>query len=357
MKENRRITNFETVSVGKRNGQNNEGMYVGENFVAVIDGVSNSSKIDINGKHIEIADIITEAIKKIDRPEAPRYAKTLKFDDFVQYINLYIRKYCEKINYPLAEKPLEATGAIYSKYYNQIWLVGDCRAICDGKIIQNELKIDEVFTKLRIELTNLLLQQGYTEEELIGGSEKERAILKKPELVFEYIKDKEKATQFIQYMKNTMYETLLECGFSKEDIAKQNLLEKYYTPTELQKYLKNNPNTKGGYGYSVFNGTYTEIKNCKCENLSGNVKQIKLSSDGIAIDTLNKSKDLGQVIRTIRRQAESDKLSIGENRTLKSAFKQSIRFPYYSIDDATSVSFRIQRKTLEEMSVDERDYI
>lgn len=357
MKDDRKILNFETVSVGKKNDQNNDGVYVGENFVAVIDGVSNNSKVDINGKHIEIADIITGAISKIDRPDAPGYAKTLEFEEFVQYINLYIKKYCEKLNYPLDEKPLEATGAIYSKYYNQIWLIGDCRAICDGKTIQNELKIDEVFIKLRIELTNLLLQEGYAEEELIGGSEKERAILKKPELIFEYINDKEKATQFLQYMKDTMFETLLECGFSEDDIIKQNLLEKYYTPTELQKYLKNNPNAKGGYGYSVFNGKYTEIKNCKCENLSDNVKYIKLSSDGIVIDTLNKSKDLGEVIRNIRRQAESDKLSIGKNRTLKSAFKQSIRFPYYSIDDATAVSFRVERKTLEEMSKDERDCI
>jgi len=357
MKNNRRIVNFETVSVGKKNGQNNDGIYVGENFVAVVVGVSNSSNIQIGDKHIEIADIIIEAIRKIDRPDAPVYAKTLKFEEFVQYVNLYIKKYCEKINYSLDEKPLEATAAIYSKYYNQIWLVGDCRAICDKKTIQNELKIDEVFTKLRIELTNLLLQEGYTEEELIGGSKIEREILNNPELIFDYISDKRKATQFLQDMEHIMFETLLECGFSEEDIIKQNLLKKYYTPTELQKYLKNNPNVEGGYGYSVLNGQYTEIKNCRCENLPDNVKQIKLSSDGISIDTLNRSKDLGQVIRTIRRQAESDKLSIGENRTLKSAFKQSIRFPYYSIDDASAITFRIERKTLEEMNEDGRFYI
>lgn len=357
MEDNRRIVNFETVSVDKKNGQNNDGIYVGENFVAVVDGVSNNSNININGKHIEIADIITGAIRKIDRPDAPGYAKTLKFEEFVQYVNLYIKKYCEKINYPLDEKPLEATAAIYSKYYNQIWIVGDCRAICDGKTIQNELKIDEVFTELRIQLTDLLLQEGYTEEELIGGSNLEREILKKPELIFEYVNDKKKATQFIQDVRNVMFRTLVECGFSEEDIIKQNLLKKYYTPTELQKYLKNNPNVEGGYGYSVLNGKYTEMKNCRCENLPDNVKQIKLSSDGISIDTLNTSKDLGQVIRTIRRHAESDKLSIGENRTLKSAFKQSIRFPYYSIDDASAITFRIERKTLEEMNEDGRFYI
>jgi len=46
--EDRKIINVESVSIGKKPGENNDGIYVGENFVAVIDGVSNSSNININ---------------------------------------------------------------------------------------------------------------------------------------------------------------------------------------------------------------------------------------------------------------------------------------------------------------------
>ncbi len=80
--------------------------------------------------------------------------------------NLYIKKYCEHIGYDLSKNPLEATGAIYSRVHNQIWLVGDCRAIYDGKVIQNELKIDEIYAELRARIINILLENGYTERDL-----------------------------------------------------------------------------------------------------------------------------------------------------------------------------------------------
>ena len=331
---------IESTSIGKKSGQNNDGMYVGENFVAVIDGVSFNSAINIEHKKIEIAEIITEAIKKLDRPSAPEYAKTLQFEEFVRFINMYIRKYCENINYPILEKPLEATGAIYSKYYNQIWLVGDCRAIYDGNIIQNELEIDEVSTKIRIELTKALLQEGYKPEELLEGSSIERKIMKNPQIISQYIKNKEKANQTLKYIQDTMYETLVDYGFTSEEIQNRQLLKTYYSPIEFQKFLKNNPNSNK-YGYSVFNGNETEIKNCIVKDLPENVRNIKLFSDGISMQILKKSKDLGQVIRTLRSQAKKDQLSINTNRTIKSAFKQSKRNNYLSIDDATAVNFQI----------------
>lgn len=337
----RHIKKFETTSIGKKSGQNNDGIYVGENFVAVIDGVSNKSAINKNGTKVEIADIITEAIKKIDRPYAPDYAKKLTFEEFVTFINMYIKKYCENIRYPVQEKPLEATGAIYSKYYNQIWLVGDCRAIYDGNIIQNELKIDEVFTKIRIKLTNALLEAGYTGAELLNGSSIEREIMENPEMISKHLKDEKKSRELINFIKDTMYETLIDCGFTEDEIESQNLLTKYYTPKELQKYFKNNSNV-GSYGYSVFNGIETEIKNCIVKNLPENVKTIKLSSDGIPIEVLNKCKDTGTAIRTIRKRAKMDPLSIESNRTLKSAYKQSNRNEYLAVDDATAVIFEIE---------------
>ena len=297
--------------------------------------------MNINGKKIEIAEIITEAIKKIDRPSAPQYAKELKFEEFVKFINLYIQKYCQNIAYPIQEKPLEATGAIYSKYYNQIWLVGDCRVIYDGNVIQNELKIDEVFTKIRIELTNALLEEGYTEEELIEGSEIERKIMNEPEIITKYIKNEKKSEELLHFIKDTMRETLQECGFTEEQIKKDNLLNKYYSPQELQKYLKNNPNV-GDYGYSIFNGIYTELKNCIVKALPNDVKKIRMSTDGISIDVLGKSKNIGEIIRTIRKKAQLDPLSIGTNRTLKSAYRQSKRGNYFSIDDASTVNFELE---------------
>lgn len=143
----RKIINKESTSIGKYYGKNDDGIFIGQNFVAVIDGVSNRSTITINDTKIKMADIIIEAMKKIDGPTSPEYAKELNFEEFITYINMYVRKYCQNKGYELKENELEATSAIYSKYHNQIWMIGDCRAVYDGNLVQNELEIDKLYIR------------------------------------------------------------------------------------------------------------------------------------------------------------------------------------------------------------------
>lgn len=334
------IRNVESTSIGKTTGHNDDDIYIGENFAAVIDGVSNKSSVEVNGKKIKVANIIIEALQKIDRETAPEYAKTLTFKEFVAYINMYIRKYCENIGVSLEEHSMEATGAIYSKYHNQIWVVGDCVACYDGKIISNDLKIDYVYANLRLDIIRELLQSGYTAEELLQH-DISKEIIKRPQSISEYITDKELADRIRNRIEATMYETLLECGFSKEDIERQGLLKKYYNPTKLQQHLKNNINV-GGYGYSIFNGINTPLENCRVEDLPPDVRNIRLSSDGIPAKVLNNSKDLGQAIRKIRSLAADDPLSINENISVRPALRQSRRDNILAIDDASAVIINIE---------------
>jgi len=336
----RKIRNIECTSIGKKLGNNDDDIYVGENFAAVIDGVSHKSSIEINGKKIKIANIITEALRKIDRPTAPDYAKTLEMKEFIQYINMYIRKYCERINYPIEEKPLEATGVIYSKYHNEIWSIGDCRAIYDGKTVQNDLKIDNIYIQIRTALIETLLGLGYSEKELFEN-DIARIIIENPKIISKYIKDDKELERSSLYIKYVMYKTLLKCGFTERQIKEKNLLKKYYNPKILQQFLKNNPNV-GEYGYSVFNGVNTELKNCVLTKLPDDVKQIKLFSDGIPMEVSKNSKDLGQTIRKIRTLAKKDPLSINENKALHNAVKQSDRSNHLAVDDASSVIIEIE---------------
>lgn len=336
--EERRIKNVESTSIGKITGKNDDDIYIGNNFVAVIDGVSSKSKIESGEKNITISHIITEAIKKIDRPTAPEYAKTLEMEEFIQYINMYIKRYCEEIKYPLSQNPLEATGAIYSKYRNQIWIVGDCRAVYDDNVIENELKIDEVYMKIRAEIIRTLLELGYTEQELFS-KDIAKEIIENNEKIKEYIKDEKEGNRIISYMQDVMMQTLLNCGFSIEDIREQKLLEKYCNPKKLQQYLKNNPNV-GEFGYSVFNGINTETKNCVKKDLPQDVKRIILSSDGIPLNILEKSKDVGQMIRRIRRLAKNDLLSINENKAVRNATLQIDK--NYALDDASAIIIEIE---------------
>lgn len=345
----RRIVNKESFSAGKKEGHNDDDIYVGKDFAAVIDGVSNKSSILVDGKEIKMAQIITEAIRKMDRPGAPVYAKTLSFEECVKFINLYIKEYLERHNVGDVAGKLEATGAIYSKFHNQIWLVGDCKAIYDGKTAQNPLKIDEVVVDIREKLVKALLQEGYSEEELMQN-DISISIIKHPSSLSKYIKDSKVREQLEQYRTARIKGALLECGFSEEEIAKQDLVKKYYNPRALQQELKNNPNM-GTFGYAVFNGKYTETKNCMVVNLPDNVKTIKMFSDGFPIDALNNDKDIGYAVRKIRRKAMQDPLSIGINRAVHTSKKYSPKEKRRAIDDASVVVIEIAR---DERECDER---
>lgn len=336
----RRIINVESTSVGKTTGHNDDDIYIGENFAAVFDGVSNKSSIEVDGKKIKVANIITEALKKIDGKNAPEYAKTLTFDEFVRYINMYIRKYCEHIGIDIRDYQLESTGAIYSKYHNQIWIVGDCRAVYDGNMVSNDLKIDDVYVRLRLAIIEELLKSGYTEED-IAREDVSKKIIERPQDVAKYVTDSDTIDRINKIRTEIMRQALIDSGFSETDIEEKNLLSTYYNPIELQQYLKNNKNAES-YGYSVFNGINTPLENCIVQNLPQDVKNIRLSSDGFPIEVLKDSKDLGQAIRKIRKLAKSDPLSIYTNKSLRSAIRQSVRDNILAIDDASAVSIKIE---------------
>lgn len=335
----RKIVNKESYSAGKYEGHNDDDIYIGKNFAAVIDGVSNKSSILVNGKQIKMAQIITEAIRKMDRPNAPVYAKTLSFDEFVQYMNLYIKEYLTRQGVGEVVGKLEATGAIYSRFYNQIWLVGDCKAIYDGKVVQNPLKIDEVVVSIRTKIIEALLKEGYTIEELIEN-DISTSIIKYPELLSKYIKSPTLKEEVERCRGEIIKKALLECGFSEEDIEEQHLVKRFYNPRKLQVFLKNNPNMNE-YGFAVFNGKYTELKNCKVVQLPANVKQIKLFSDGFPVSAINNNKDIGYAVRKIRKNAEQDPLSIGINKATHASKQYSQRENRRAVDDASAVIIEI----------------
>lgn len=345
----RKIINKESYSAGKYEGHNDDDIYIGKDFAAVIDGVSNKSSIVVDGKQIKMAKIITEAIRKMDRPGAPVYAKTLTFEEFIKFTNLYIQEYLQRQGVSDAAGKLEATGAIYSRFHNQIWLVGDCKAIYDGNVAQRPLKIDEVIVDIRTKLVEALLQEGYSEEELIQN-DVSLSIIKSPDLLSKYIKSPEIIKDLEAYRTKRVKQALLECGFTEGGIEEQDLVKKYYNPRDLQLLLKNNPNVRE-YGFAVFNGKYTETKNCKVVNLPENVKTIKLFSDGFPIDALNNDKDIGYAVRKIRRKAEEDPLSIGINRAVHASRRYSKKEARRAIDDASAVIIEIAR---EEREDDER---
>lgn len=337
------IKHIESFSAGKKQGHNDDNIYIGKDFVAVIDGVSNRSSVVVGGKQVKIAQIITEAIRKIDRPGAPVYAKTLSFEECVKFINLYIKDYLEIHGLSEQVGKMEATGVIYSRFHNQIWLVGDCKAIYDGNVAQNPLKIDEVVVDIRVKLLKALLWLGYSKKDLMQN-DISLEIIKNPDSITKYIRNPKLVAKIEAYRTKRIKQALLECGFSETEIEAEGLIQKYYNPRDLQQVLKNNPNM-GAFGYAVFNGTYTETKNCKVVNLPRDVREIRMFSDGFPVDALNNNKALGYAVRKIRRKAKFDKLSIRGNRAVHNSVRYSRmknRRKEHAIDDASAVVIGIE---------------
>lgn len=337
------IKHIESFSAGKKQGHNDDNIYIGKDFVAVIDGVSNRSSVVVDGKQVKIAQIITEAIRKMDRPEAPVHVKTKSLEEFVKSINLYIKVYLQRCGMDNQIGKMEATGVIYSRFHNQIWLVGDCKAIYDGKVAQNPLKIDEVVVDIRVRLVEALLSEGYSEEYLMKDDISLK-IIKDPSLLTTYIKNPQLVEQIEAFRAKRIKQALLECGFSEDEIEDEGLIKKYYNPRDLQQVLKNNPNM-GPMGYAVFNGIYTETRNCKVVNLPRDVREIRMFSDGFPVDALNNNKDIGYAVRKIRRRAKYDKLSIRGNRAVHNSVRYSRkknRREEYAIDDASAVIIGIE---------------
>lgn len=341
----KRIVHKESISSGKFKGKNDDDIYIGDDYAAVIDGVSHKSQIQTEDGEIKIAQIITKAIKKID---GTNYAKDLNFDEFVKYINWYIAEYLIRCGYQDYIGKMEATGVVYSKQFNQIWLVGDCRAIYDGHVVKNPLKVDSVYVDIRIQIVKALIQEGYSMQ-FLEEHDVSKEIIHNPEAISKYISNPNTKNEIEEYRINRIKAALLECGFTEQEIETEDLIRKYYNPRDLQAVVKNNPNM-GEYGYAIFNGQYTEQRNCKVVTLPDNVKTIKLFSDGFSINALNNDRDIGYAVREEWKKANIDPLSININKATHPAQKYGRGSKQRAIDDASAVILEIKPK---ERKIDE----
>ena len=124
-----------------------DGICITENFISIIDGVSSQSNFRYNNKKLGkiICDILLEAIPKID----------INLDCYqsIDFLNEYVMNYYkangiyEHIYNDAANQP-SASVIIYSKHFNQIWLIGDCMALYGNSFLTNPLKLDELYTKI-----------------------------------------------------------------------------------------------------------------------------------------------------------------------------------------------------------------
>ena len=146
---------IESSIIGKKSPEACEdGMVVTDDFIAVIDGSTSKTPKHLNpdmknGRYAMM--LISEYIREELKADA-------SVDDFCQGVTAYIyNKVYEKLGVEerLKEHPeerLTASAILYSRTRNEVWMVGDCQAIIDGKLYENGKPYEQEIARKRVEL-------------------------------------------------------------------------------------------------------------------------------------------------------------------------------------------------------------
>uniref|UniRef100_UPI004029E8BA hypothetical protein n=1 Tax=Segatella copri TaxID=165179 RepID=UPI004029E8BA len=155
---------IESSIIGKKSSEACEdGMVVTDDFIAVIDGSTSKTPKHLNpdmknGRYAMM--LISEYIWEELKADA-------SVDDFCQGVTAYIyNKVYEKLGVEerLKEHPeerLTASAILYSRTRNEVWMVGDCQAIIDGKLYENGKPYEQEIARKRVEL----MEQGLSPAE------------------------------------------------------------------------------------------------------------------------------------------------------------------------------------------------
>lgn len=155
---------IESSIIGKKSPEACEdGMVVTDDFIAVIDGSTSKTPKHLNpdmknGRYAMM--LISEYIREELKADA-------SVDEFCQGVTAYIyNKVYEKLGVEerLKEHPeerLTASAILYSRTRNEVWMVGDCQAIIDGKLYENGKPYEQEIARKRVEL----IEQGLSPAE------------------------------------------------------------------------------------------------------------------------------------------------------------------------------------------------
>ena len=155
---------IESKIEGKKSPESCEdGLVVTADFIAVIDGSTSKTPHHLspdmkNGRYAMV--LISEYIQHELKPEST-------VEDFCEGVTSYIynkvyrQQGIEEQMQAHPEERLTASAILYSKVKNEVWMVGDCQAIIDGKLYENNKPFEDIVARRRVEL----IRQGFTPQE------------------------------------------------------------------------------------------------------------------------------------------------------------------------------------------------
>lgn len=142
-----------------------DSIFVSEHFAAVIDGVTTKSTMkyanETSGR--ACSQLLKKALEDLPlKSTANRAVEFLTSAVFSMYNETGIEEHV--MNFP-AERA-SACIAIYSKFRNELWMVGDCQCMVDKTVYSNIKPIDSILSDIRSLFIKTELKLGKTVNEL-----------------------------------------------------------------------------------------------------------------------------------------------------------------------------------------------
>ncbi|RDW22137.1 hypothetical protein CWR48_00030 [Oceanobacillus arenosus] len=258
-----------------------EDMYVfNKHFAAVIDGATNVWGRSIGNKSPGrlAAEVIKDSIEQV-----PNEKCTL--EELIEYINGNLQRVYRETGIldEIQENRILAPTAslvVYSQYHQEIWQIGDCQAMIDGKLHKHEKELDSITANARSLYLEAELKKGKTIDELL----------------------------------------VEDSGWD------------YIKPLIQQQYYLQNDN-ESQYGFEVVDGFDIALSKVKRVKVPSNAKEIVLASDGYPY--LKPSLEESEVL--LKELLENDPLCFRQYKCTKGLKKGNISF-----DDRVYLRFCFQ---------------
>lgn len=155
---------IESKIEGKKSPESCEdGLVVTADFIAVIDGSTSKTPHHLspdmkNGRYAMV--LISEYIQHELKPESTVENFCEGVTSYI-YNKVYRQQGIEEQMQAHPEERLTASAILYSKAKNEVWMVGDCQAIIDGKLYENNKPFEDIVARRRVEL----IRRGFTPQE------------------------------------------------------------------------------------------------------------------------------------------------------------------------------------------------
>ena len=122
-----------------------DGLLVGENFIAVIDGVSSKGAYKWEGEYASGAHAKNIIIAELEKMPAD-----IERDALFESLNRALcEEYLKSGMEPDKNNFLRACLLVYSRHYNEIWALGDCQCLINGEHFSSPMLVDDLLSDLR----------------------------------------------------------------------------------------------------------------------------------------------------------------------------------------------------------------